>query len=71
VPADLSVLGYDDRPVSRVLTPPLSTFRWPVEELVETVVERTVAAVDTGKRSRRKVLQPVPVPRGSVGPPPS
>jgi LacI family transcriptional regulator len=71
VPADLSVLGYDDRPVSRVLTPPLSTFRWPVDELVDTVVERTVAAVDAGTRSRRKVLQPVPVPRGSVGPPPS
>jgi LacI family transcriptional regulator len=70
VPEDVSVLGYDDRPVSRVLTPPLSTFRWPVDELVETVVQRTVRAVDEGKRSRRKVLRPEPVHRGSVGPPP-
>ena len=70
VPEDVSVLGYDDRPVSRVLTPPLSSFHWPIEELVQTVVERTVRAVDEGKRSRRKVLRPVPIRRGSVGPPP-
>ena len=70
IPGDVSVLGYDDRPVSRMLTPPLSTFHWPIDELVETVVQRTVRAVDEGKRSRRKVLRPVPVPRGSVGPPP-
>jgi LacI family transcriptional regulator len=71
IPGDISVLGYDDRPVSRVLTPPLSTFHWPIDELVETVVQRTVRAVDEGKRSRRKVLRPVSVQRGSVGPPPS
>jgi LacI family transcriptional regulator len=71
VPDDVSVLGYDDRPVSRVLTPPLSTFHWPIDELVETVVQRTIRAVDEGKRSRRKVLRPEPVPRGSVGPPPT
>ena len=71
VPRDVSVLGYDDRPVSRVLTPPLSTFHWPIDELVETVVLRTVRAVDEGKRSRRKVLRPEPVQRGSVGPPPA
>ncbi len=69
LPGDVSVLGYDDRPVSRILSPPLSTFHWPIDELVETVVARTVRAVDEGKRSRRKVLRPVPVPRGSVGPP--
>jgi LacI family transcriptional regulator len=71
IPDDVSVLGYDDRPVSRVLTPPLSTFHWPIDELVETVVQRTIRAVDEGKRSRRKVLRPEPVPRGSVGPPPT
>ena len=70
VPQDVSVLGYDDQPVSRVLTPPLSSFRWPIVELVATVVRGTVLAVDQGKRSRRKVLRPTAAPRGSVGPPP-
>ncbi|MGX7677407.1 LacI family DNA-binding transcriptional regulator [Jatrophihabitans sp. DSM 45814] len=70
VPDDLSVLGYDDNPVSGLLTPPLSSYRWPIELLVASVVERTVRAIDDGKRSRRKVLVPIAQPRQSVGPPP-
>ena len=68
IPDDVSVLGYDDRPVSRVLTPPLSTFHWPIDELVDTVV-----AAHRSRHRRRQAqpaqgLRPVPVPRGSVGP---
>jgi LacI family transcriptional regulator len=70
VPADLSVIGYDDTPVSRLLNPPLSTYRWPVTELIEAVVTRTIAAIDDGRHSRRKVLSPERVERGSVAPPP-
>jgi LacI family transcriptional regulator len=71
VPEDLSVLGYDDNPVSGLLTPPLSSYRWPIELLVSSVVERTVRAIDEGKHSRRKVLVPIAQPRQSVGPPKS
>jgi len=70
IPDDVSVLGYDDHPMSRLLSPPLSTYHWDVSELVESVVERVIKAIDTGRRSRRKVLTPEPRPRGSVGPPP-
>jgi LacI family transcriptional regulator len=69
IPDDISVLGYDDNPVSQLLTPPLSNFRWPVDSLVAHAVERTVRAIDTGRRSRRRVLIPVAQPRGSIGPP--
>jgi LacI family transcriptional regulator len=69
IPDDLSVIGYDDRPVSRLLSPPLSTYRWPMAELVATVVKVTTKAID-GRHSRRKVLPPTPQPRASVGPPP-
>ena len=65
----MSVLGYDDHPVSRVLHPPLSNFRWPVDDLVTYAVERTVRAIDEDKRSRRKLVTPVVQPRGSVGAP--
>ena len=71
IPGDVSVLGYDDDPVSRLLTPPLSNFRWPVDELVVHAVERTVRAIDEERTSRRKLLTPVAQPRGSVGPPPA
>jgi LacI family transcriptional regulator len=70
VPRDLSVIGYDDLPVSRLLSPPLSTYHWPVADLVDAVVTRTVAAIDDGRTSRRKVLRPQRVERGSVAPPP-
>jgi LacI family transcriptional regulator len=69
VPNDVSVLGFDDHPVSRLLTPPLSSYRWPVDELVAEVVQRTVRAVDDGKRSKRKVLTATPQMRLSVAPP--
>lgn len=66
VPRDVSVIGFDDNPVSRLLTPPLSSYRWPVDELVDAVVERTVRAMDDGKRRRRKVLTAIPQVRSSV-----
>lgn len=69
VPDDVSVVGYDDHPLSRLLTPPLSTYRWPVDLLVDLVVERTVKAITGGRRSRRKILPPTAQPRGSVSPP--
>lgn len=69
IPDDVSVLGFDDHAVSRILTPPLSSYRWPLEELVAAVVERTVLAVDEGTISERMVLSSTPQLRGSVGPP--
>ncbi|PXY22961.1 LacI family transcriptional regulator [Prauserella muralis] len=66
IPDELSVLGYDDHPMSRLLTPPLSTFQWDVPALVGAVVERAADAIDNGRRRRRKVLTPEPRPRGSV-----
>jgi LacI family transcriptional regulator len=66
IPDDLSVLGFDDHQVSKLLTPPLSSYRWPVDELVTAVVHRTLRAVDDGKHSRRKVLTFTPQMRGSV-----
>lgn len=70
IPGDVSVLGYDDLPVSRLLSPPLASFRWPVDDLVAHAVERTVRAVEQDKRSRRRTITPAPQWRASVGPAP-
>src|SRR6266540_2389047 len=43
IPDDLSLLGYDDQPMSQLLTPPLSTFHWPLDELVADVVARVTS----------------------------
>jgi LacI family transcriptional regulator len=71
IPNDVSVIGYDDTPVSRLLRPALTTYRWPMGELVEAVVSRTVKAIEGRGRSRKLVISPTPVPRASAGPPPS
>src|SRR5690606_24123939 len=33
IPGDLSVVGFDDTPVSSRLWPPLTTVRWPIHEM--------------------------------------
>ncbi|HET6742423.1 MAG TPA: substrate-binding domain-containing protein, partial [Kribbella sp.] len=70
IPGDLSLLGYDDQPMSQLLTPPLSTFHWPLDELVAHVVSRVTSAVDTNRRVRRTTLTPTLIERGSVAAPP-
>jgi LacI family transcriptional regulator len=69
IPDDVSVLGYEDHPVSQLLTPPLSNLRWPVDDMVSFAVERTVRAIEENRQSRRKLLTPVAQWRGSVGKP--
>lgn len=72
VPRDISVVGYDDLPASRLLTPPLSSYRWPIDDLVDAVVRHAVTAIDSrtgAPQQTRTVLVPEPMPRGSVAPP--
>jgi DNA-binding LacI/PurR family transcriptional regulator len=60
IPHDLSVIGYDDHPVSILLAPPLTTFSWHTERLVEVAVGMVLAAIDGGARGRRRrvVIEP-------------
>ncbi|HEY9338157.1 MAG TPA: LacI family DNA-binding transcriptional regulator [Kribbella sp.] len=71
IPDDLSLLGYDDQPMSQLLTPPLSTFHWPLDDLVADVVARVTSAVDTNRRVRRTTVEPTLIERGSVAAPPA
>ncbi|PWV80374.1 LacI family transcriptional regulator [Prauserella marina] len=66
IPDDLSVMGFDDHPVSRLLTPSLSTYRWDVDIVAEAVVERVGKALDTNRRSKRTLVTPQPRHRDSV-----
>ena len=68
IPGDVSVIGYDDRPVSRLLSPPLTTFSWPLDDIVPSVVEHVRSAVENGARGVRVVHVATRKVRGSVGP---
>ena len=56
IPQDLSVIGYDDHPVSILLAPPLTSFSWDTERLVEVAVGMVLGAIDGHPRRRRRVV---------------
>jgi LacI family transcriptional regulator len=66
IPADLSLIGYDDQPTSQLLSPALSSFQWPLEDLVADVVARVTSAVDDNRRVRRTTITPTPMMRDST-----
>ncbi len=60
IPLQVSVVGYDDNPVSALLPPPLTTFAWDCKRLAEEAVAMVLAAIDDKRaRRRRVVIEPV------------
>lgn len=45
VPADLSVIGFDDTPVAAHIWPPLTTVRWPIASMARSAALKLVADV--------------------------
>lgn len=56
IPSELSVIGYDDHPVSILLAPPLTSFSWDTERLVDAAVGMVLAAIEGHPRRRRRVV---------------
>jgi LacI family transcriptional regulator len=59
IPRDLSVIGYDNSPISAVLSPRLTTFDWQSDRLVDKAVGLVLASIG-GRRPRRRqvVIEP-------------
>jgi len=55
IPRDVSVVGYDDHPVSGLLSPALTTVDWDIEATVRDAVRLVVAAID-GKPQRKRIV---------------
>lgn len=69
IPGDVSVMGYDDHPMSGLLTPGLTTVDWDIDGIVRAAVRLVSAAADGAVRRRRVVQQPTLRERGSVAGP--
>jgi len=70
VPRDLSLIGFDDITVSKVVTPPLTTIRVSTADLAHTTVhamERKLSGLQTNELAHTVV--PTLVVRGSTAPP--
>jgi LacI family transcriptional regulator len=70
VPADLSVIAYDELPVAAYLSPPVTTVAMPLGELGAAAVDVLAELLDGGAPSSRVLgSEPVLVERESTGPP--
>jgi len=71
IPQDLSVVGFDDLPMSRWVSPPLTTVRQPLAEMGRTAAEMLLTMIDGRERHGRRVeLGTELVVRSSTSPPP-
>lgn len=68
VPADISVVGFDDIPFARYLTPPLTTASVPVTELGEHAWHRMWDLLNDRAPGHAIFLRPRIESRGSAGP---
>jgi LacI family transcriptional regulator len=69
VPEDIAVAGFDDIPIARFLTPPLTTVRLAIAELGALAVQRLLLALARGEDRERQheILPTTLVVRGSCG----
>jgi LacI family transcriptional regulator len=71
VPAQLSLVGFDDIPLARWMSPPLTTVRQPLAEMAGTAVHLVLSQWErVGKEDRSVELATTLVVRESTGPPP-
>jgi LacI family transcriptional regulator len=72
VPERFAVVGFDDIPIARYITPPLTSVRVPIATLGERATLRVLQAIEEGTshRSRQETLPTVLVVRASCGSPP-
>lgn len=68
IPGDLSIVGFDDTPVSSRLWPALTTIRWPITEMGRSAAAKLLSE-DNKKPVEGKVLEAKLIVRGSTAPP--
>ncbi|MEO8611889.1 MAG: LacI family DNA-binding transcriptional regulator [Chloroflexota bacterium] len=67
VPEDIAIAGFDDIPLARHLTPPLTTVRAPIEMAAREAVNQLVRLIRTGEAERLMLLPTELVIRRSCG----
>jgi DNA-binding LacI/PurR family transcriptional regulator len=58
VPGEVAVCGYDNHPMSALLTPPLTTVDWDIDGIVDSAVRLVVDVIEDKPHDRRVVREP-------------
>jgi len=72
IPGAVSVAGFGDHPISRLLAPALTSTTWDVERVAHAATGFLLGALEDGRPDEppRKLFTPVLLPRASTGPAP-
>ena len=68
IPDDVAIAGFGDHPISRLLSPPLTSTVWDVEQVAERATEFLIRAIgaDGPQATLREVIAPVLAARAST-----
>ncbi|MBG6189902.1 LacI family transcriptional regulator [Arthrobacter sp. CAN_A212] len=69
VPADLSILGFDDSELASLVSPELTTFGWDEQAIVDAAVSALTMPEGMGTASGRVMFRPIFIARESTAPP--
>jgi DNA-binding LacI/PurR family transcriptional regulator len=70
IPAQISIVGFDDNDLCEIVYPPLTTIRQPKYEMGRTAMHMLLAGI-TKEPVEEHIVQPTLVMRGSAAPPPA
>lgn len=66
VPTEVSVIGFDNIPIAPFLTPPLTSIKDPVSDMINEVISRLIFMLDGGYLSHENIFQSELIIRDSV-----
>ena len=69
VPDGMSIIGFDDAPISSYMTPQLTTIRVPADEMGARAARALIHAIETGQEVAPCELPTDLIVRGTTGPP--
>lgn len=66
VPEDISIMGYDDLGLAKMVIPPLTTVRQPLYDIGKIAVEKLIQMIETGESVNSQIVDHTIVERQTV-----